>query len=704
MYSISIRPILENGLERTYEFFNDSSVPFILFGSNLVSLEDGKPNDGSLCFSFRGSARVRWKHQLENGVVSILSVDEEEQGPQKTLVVKLNRPKGPIALVIRTYQYGKVDQGRNQMGWYRIADTCFTLEELASGVSKPSFSRSDLFHFSEEQRRGFKGYDWISVSSNSKGAVKNVNDLFTGHPVDDLVLVSEYALREHLTLKNIPRCASHMNVPQYMHPVYYFVPGFPVIPALSPSDAFVTSAHSFYINTPAKVVTNEWILARLNEVLECRGISSSRFFQMTKEIHKGNDPGRDVFNIVNHVLRMHTCSRPYVVDHAWLSRQSVVRGDQESSAFHLPGDCEDSSFVVYKIHMQLLFGCSGGNPLIEALRTCAATLGVPVVISGTFLDPLKLHDPDECGHVFPCAIPFGVFARAIGGNLEDTRREFKRLFKFDLPLWHARIAVLEGVFRTTMFYGSQRHVSEKKKQAMETTKEWLFHDKHEDPDDFWCWEHYTCGLPLNLQHRAHGQAYRLFTGILDYAELGAPRYINGEKETAEHTPCCSFLFRSNLNEHSDVDEIFRTLFPEGVTGGEDTQKRVKEQIQGCKVTNGAGIPVDFLVGAQASLFSLWGITPLPRAVYQAETNIRSWYDRPIVPLPAYPKDYFQKKVEIPPFGLAPPKGVLNSNTRVIIYAYDVNWLELEKLKQRLGAKIHYTARYAFSTAVIIPLV
>lgn len=714
MYSISIAPVLPpRGNPRAYEFYNDASLPVFLTpdSNTLKSLEGYEiPTKGDFCLLFSSQVSgLVWRHSLVNGHVS-LSQELVKHTGDSPLKVYLNRPKGKIGLVVRTYQYGKVDTGRRQTGWARIADTCFSLEEMSVGVCKPSFSRSDLFYMEDEVLRTFKGYDTICVAPVG-GSPPRQLELLTGHDTKALELVSEYATKEHHVLHGIPLCASTLKVPQHMHPSYYYVPSLPILPGVSSANAYVTSAHSFYTSTSNRVVTNEWLLARLNEVLVCRGITHSEFIEFSCKVHQGKDPGREALNVVNHVLRMHTTSRPYVVDHTWVNRK-ITRGDQETSAFHLPGDCEDSSMVVYKLHMQVLFGCTDGHPLLEALRTCAILLGVPCAIAGTFVDPLKVRDEDEFGHVFPCAIPFCVFATAIGASSTQAAKEFQRVFKFEMPTWHTRIAVLEGVFRTTMFYSTHRHVSDKKKKAIEETKRWLINTKHEDGDEFWCWERYTVGLPLDLDHRAHGHAYRLFTEVLEYVKLGEPSYLNGQRQDAKDAECCSFMITSNLLPDENPDEILKRLFPGGIVGGDKTKEYVKKQVEGCQVKDGCGIPIDFLVGDSSHpVFSLKGILPLPMEVKKAERRVRASYDRPLVPLVAYPPDGFMNRPTKVPRAYHPPPttpGVmdakLDSNSRLTLYAYDVDKIDVEDLKKRLGARNHYTCRYAFSTAIIIPLV
>jgi len=345
------------------------------------------------------------------------------------------------------------------------------------------------------------------------------------------------------------------------------------------------------------------------------------------------------------------------------------------------------------------------DPLVQAIRSCAAYLGVPAVVCGTFLDPLKELTTQSYGHMYPVAIPFVTFFKAIG----DTTRlaeVYETTFGFPLPVNHVKPVIMEGVFHTSMFYGDHDELTASKYKALQTVHEWL-KERDEYGDQFWCWRHFTCMLPLDRAHRAHGHAFRVYTEILDrFPVTPKVQYIEPGKE---EKPCRVFVVMSNLGKDEDVDALYKQIFPHG-TKFKNTIPYIKKQVIGGTLGKGCGVPIELFANGHQSLkngepvFKLKGIVPVPGSVLQSEHYIRQVYDRPMLPLPAHPPDYFMHEVKYPPPEHIIPN-TLHSKTRVTIYAYDVEDIhkEISSLLKKLGAREYYIYPYAFSVAVVIPI-
>jgi len=595
------------------------------------------------------------------------------------------------------------------VGRYRIADTCFSLKEMANGVEKPIVSRAMQYFKPKLGSFGTMAIMSANVSDTSNAmVVKSGLSITAGHPICVLDKVRIHARKEHsiLRLARLSEVTKRDWIFQYMCPYQYFVPGLPVIPALD-GQGYVMTGQSFFYET--QVASEEWFVARIKEILRMRGHSEASFLRMVEglkgeiltgeskeerdthgEEEEEDSPDHlEALRITGHVLRMHTCSRPYVSDHIWSRNGKYVYYDQETPALHLPGDCEDSAWVVYQLHMQLLSEDDWRDPLVRALRSCAAIIGVPCSISGTFVD--FNGDKAETGHMFPCGIPFDVFGKAVGGV--DFSQEFLVKFGFPMPTTkHAnQVAILDGVFRSSMFLRGKPLPSDEKNEAYKVVKQWL--DERGEHWD-WKWSKYTVNYPMSMAKSYYGMAFRLFTGIfsvmkasyangrwakVNYLDYNHSNLNAGNVNTYE--PCRSFLVLNSPNKSSEhgAGEEARTL-----------------QL---------GVPVNNLAEEQDS-FRLIGITPMPMEVAEMEKQIRRMYDRPIVPLGAFPVDYFPTdKVSKSGQHAVEGKITFHSNKRITIYAYgDIPPEDIADIKARLGNKVeHAVFPYSFSNAIVIKL-
>lgn len=691
-----------------------------------------------------------------------VSTSSEQGEPTIKPTVQFTLPRCEvIPLVIRVYELNYVDRIRSQVGWSRIADVVFSDAELrGGGTDKPTYSRSDLYYLDavnlanvectcNKGRRcnqgystmdaphPFTGYNRISARSTEAhgGGALDTGSLVYGHPVRELIAVMRrMIMREKLVLEAKHKSGETLSFDniQCLHPLLFFVPGLPVIPPplRAPSVQEVMEATDgafgftpqsfFYYRGPA--ATEAWFLESLTNVLACRGRRIQEFEALVTQAKRAHAPYDEAFHeclqIASHVIRMHTCSRPYVPDHAWFEGH-IVCGDQETMATALPGDCEDSACTGYMIHMTLLLE-DWRDPNVRLLRACAAMLGVPFVVCGTFADPCKLRGKAEAGHMYGAAIPFVTLGRMLGERGGELKKHFKQQYGFDMPAHHEKPAIMEGVFRTTMFYSDHRGVSRRKRQLLEEViKPWLFIDQAQDQSDVWCWDKYTCMLPMDKNHRAQGQAFRVFSDYL------AQSYKYKQR---------SFALMSNLYGQAEsaaegaAEGVLDTLFP--MNDGKDnvlkwgketprnekykTFEALREHVRLSTGSDGPvwGVPIELLAcGHQTlngrSLLLLEPTADFDERDVHEEVRLRGLYDRPIVPLLPRQRDWFLADAPLAPSFDIPDLPPKTSNDRVTIYAYHVDAGTLKRdtevLRAKLKAKRVTFVPYAFSTACIFTL-
>ncbi len=691
-------PLVEG---RQYEFFNDSSIPVRYDGKKVTVCFEGvtaEANNGLdivLCAD-SPEGYAQYEMALQNNESETLS-DPKTSLPvvsvKKIGAFKLSPSASGIDLVIRTYEYGKLDRGgRKQSGVFRVADTCFSREEIDSAILKPIYCSSDLYY-------GGKNYEPLGRILARKSKCEPLKHIYEGHLLSQIASSQrEITLREYMVLKNekMTRFGEAHSRSCSMIPLDYFVPGLPL--CFGENELRLTTQSFTYYSKPA--ATEEWFEARIREVLLVLGHKRSQFLEFVEKA-KAGDTGEtfhECLRVADEVLRMHSNSRTYVPDHAWngLSK-TYVAGDQETKAFGLPGDCEDGTCVVYLLHLTALMG-EWKTDLVKAFRSCAAMLGMPFCVAGTLADPLVKNPKPDSGHMYPLAVPFARLEKALGISVDF----FPKVFGFPMPKWHVKCALMERVFHTTMFYGDHKDVSDNKREAIERVKEWLFEDMGEDSEDIWCWQKYTCRLGMTKDHFAQWHAFRLFSD-------GPALFGMGKAK--------SFILTSVIQSITEFDSVlkFNAGHGHGVSAGTqgsrydtETWLDLREAFEKC-VGGGWGIPA-FILGAghqdATPLFEIKGLLSSPDEVLEEDRKLRNAYDRPIVPLEAHPPDFFlAKKIKRPSYKSTPTKA--KTNERVVIYAYNVSDAEiardLELLKKRLRFKRVEIFTYAFGSAIVLTL-
>jgi hypothetical protein len=714
----------------------------------------------------------------------------EEKTASSELTFTLNCPVESdaelgVGLVIRVYD--EHDNGR----WMPVGDVAFSIVEMSTrGMGKPIFSRPALTSIEKHARcqctedngrcdandhslvENYVGLGYVYLFGNPKSNVTiEENDILAGHPVADILKLHEYLIKEQGIIDAIPKTdiTKEYGNRQYTYPMQSYILALPPVDLdVLPSDsrkvfddalkghenvrkhlrsyrALYTRGESFYYFNGEKAAEVAWYEARLREVLTLRSHTDKEFLDMVKVAKASKSIGsefRECLRIVAEVIRMHTLSRPYVNDFTiipWKKEGNMIFTDEETGGIALPRDCEDNSWSVEAFHFTLLFGLKAieNNEMISALRSCAAMLGVPCAISGTFADPTAKLAKGESGHSFPIAIPFGVFAAQIGTTAPI--KEFKQEFGFDLPSFHTKPAILDSVEVCTMFYGDHAQVSDVKRKALDITREWLNEVEGRVPGYGWLWEHYACQIPLDKSARGQGHAFRLTTDIFACMKSWRPANVfTAGESTSKSVSDASFIPRaflvvSNLPE-DQAERAYNELYPAMHAAGfvhEDWTKAHDEELMWSKEILQAGVNqfakstgvgkmgicIEMLMAPRLydrkPVYKLFAL-PTPVQASFLDKKIRSAYARPMVPLVNGDiPDQFITETPMPVMKYTARERMpkLTSNERLVLRVYrqphEVLDQDMEQLMERLGPCLasHKLSlvKLAFSCAVIFPL-
>jgi len=658
---------------------------------------------------------------------------------QDNTIVKeyyLNDPcKSWIGFCIRMYRYG---QGID--GWRRVGDMCFTKQEmlqLGTSITKPIFSRAFILALSREGVVGYHGETLVTLDPLKKIQQEaGPTSVFEGHDIEKLEMIQAISSKEHGLLKQIgaANCATRKVSPtsnrdQYLCPMFFFCAGlFPTkqLPLMTIDDwtnnskrfcGYGFSGQSLFYCQPIlqPAATENWFRVRLNEVLKTRGIASiSEFLGLvehatTKASEYHDEAFQECLKIVSHVLRMHVMSRPYVNDYG-IFKNRLFPTDEDTLGIAIPGDCEDTTKAIYFIYMTLLLRGDWITPEIRALRKCAAMLGVPCAVTGTFQQVHLPNHPASSGHWYLVAMPWLVFTLALTGDTQhfrSTMSMFKQTFGFNYPQFHTKCAILDGILISSLFYGLHGTVSNTKKQAFQVVRNWLIEQRQSTKKEVWDRHGFTCIFPLTYkEYHAEGHAYRLFTDIFDHLPSWKlpVEYVDPNTPSSDHR-ARSFMITGNFVP-SQINQIIHDCF------GRDED--VKPTLYGVEPGR-VGVPINVIACGkpyledgfeEIPLFRLFGLVPFEKQLVDTEKFVRLAIERPIVPLDESFKDCFryrgedeEKHHEYDEEASLPPR---DSNHRMTLFAYPPgNTHGLEKLLTKLNAKQYWTFPYASSTCIVI---
>lgn len=599
-----------SGLKYCFEIYNENSKATRWDGKSvLVGLDGDKQETGDIVVYFHEKPfDVALRATYDTG--SVRYEPGQKRTPQtSTHVAYLN--DAAIPLVIRAYVFAPINR-RRMSGWCRAGDACYSKAQLATSFEGFCVSTADFFFCTaEEYRPPAKIWCHGGTSTCDPATFPGIGHEEAAELTQRVMgTVREFEQESLQTLDDTPGS---------FVPIKFYVPGLPLIdgqPQCMGVDSFFQ---------PAQAATERYYLDRLRETLLVRGIAD--FMALEDE--------EELLHIVDHVVRTHVCTRPYVADKVHnptgTGGYHFVRSDYERYADCVPGDCEDSAVVIYRLLEGLLYG-RFKNKMVLKLQRAAWNLGVPCCVAGTFAKADHPFAHTSGGHMYAVAIPVPVFLKMVGK--EDLCAELQATYGFNMK--RTQIAFLEGVYRTSMFY-RDRSTSPAKKAFHEQVVKWL--RKKEDARGPWQWDKFSITWPLDMSHRGQFYAFRLFTGFLDMVGVNRPPY--------------SFYIINNL-----IDAPFKTKEVDKLKS-QRGKVGTYAFVLGSEDLNKDGTPIVLLKEAPSS-----------RAYRELDFDTRRKYDRPIFPLDD-PVDFFpclgapsRRVVED-----SPPHN-LKIDERYVIYCYN----------------------------------
>ena len=584
--------------------------------------------------------------------------------------IELNVPyEHDVYLCVRMY--------RNDLdgGWTRCGDVTFSAVEMFefSGISKPVYPRAlmlgregrDIAKRTEYQ--GLCVAECINLDRRYRLNTR-VPGVMEGHPIHLLRRMDMCRSHEINHLKSLPISKSIARFGDNRHcaPFFYAVPGI--------GETYSYSGKAlFYWDREHPAATEGWYFARLKEVLAVRGISQDLFEAKVAHATRAEqltDEFKECLEIAGEVLRMHCASRPYVPDHAEIDEYKVPI-DEDTMGLALPGDCEDNTMATYQLYMTLLFS-HWTNSSVKCLRKCAAMLGIPCAVAGTYDNPKDVHPKDDSGHWYLVGIPFlyfpcedPLFSKAL---LVET---FRAMFDFDPPVFHKKTAVFDTIMMTTLFYGSHHDISEEKKELHLRVDSWMEPVGNND---------WASVEPLTMTHQAQGFAFRLFTDFFIHIGLFS---------------CCSFYFESVLQP-----ETARAVYYANY--GKNNEDGTVLRLFDLSTNGGIGIPIYLLT------------CPMNKPTYKVvplfsfdanEALLRRAYSRPIVPLTETYRNAFREENEEEQSLATPMRDQRTTRDRFFLYCYSAHTLnkELEAVTNLVGKGKPDVFRYANGYALVFYL-
>jgi hypothetical protein len=614
------------------------------------------------------------------------------------MIVPMNMPKDvPYCPLIRIRTYQKIvcrqhlnndrPDETSAARYTRVADVAVTLGMAQEVSLLPMHIASDGWAYSAD-----KIQDWIphqlcrvslgnslaspaspaSLPNELQEVARALSSIYTNLILKERTMIRSLSWQE--SIQKLENCMGKAEAP-----IGYRVPGLPLPKwALSANTdpRFVEdagwSAQSLWYWSPdsdaGPAATPEWYEARMREVLAVRAISVDTFIETVQRMAQGSTETKD-WEPIEHdcltsfirMIRMHCTTRQYIPDHQIVNGKWIDT-DEPTCGLHSPGDCEDGSSAVYQLYMTLLFYPFVGvdrYPLVKAMRTCAAIVGVPCGIAGTGMDPtVRGGNATEVAHMFGMAIPFPMFMRAVTGSYTpDHQQLYFKIFGVRLPLSvgtkkYGQVAVLESIIFSTPYYFYHHSADAKKMAAYDVVTNWLGETQDHEID----WRHYTTTHVLEEGRKGHGHAMRCFTdviGVLFPGGLVGIKFAGTKERVMEKKVCRSFLFDYKGRYGIATRALFEDVSP---------------------------------------TFELHAVVDIDPSVVEIEKRMMRAYDRPLVPLvhdaidcfvddPGWMdrilRKYGKEDVQIP----------MNHEQRITVFAYDVTLERFTEDMERLRGEM-----------------
>jgi hypothetical protein len=493
----------------------------------------------------------------------------------------------------------------------------------------------------------------------------------------------------------------------------------------------------WYHNRSKPAVEEEWILARLSEVLAARGMTMERWREIVTGMLSGargewSEEEKACLSIYVRLVQIHSTTRQYNYDHQWdWKTKKWIDTDTLKRTLTAIDDCDGSAAGTYAIAMTILFppGPRWTDPDAELVRKLGAIVGVPFGVTGTVSGT---SHREGGGHMFCALVPFPTFAKAVGTDFGDA---FKKTFGFRAPAHHTKASICENIYLSTPYYSDHRGTSARKKHAAERVAAFVdsFEDGHAD------WLHVSSTHVMGKEQSYQNHVFRMFTDFHAHLLL-TPFSVRkvGEKIERVSSSCRSFVpfmpvvpdvsseFPYFLEGRPDapralgreLDAFIETLSGTERKAAEERKAQIVRLRGRMNGARGYGLPIELLAHGRPKFELHATIIPSQESV-EAEKKLIETYEHPIVPLPARATDLFASDPNWMDVVLSAirksgmfkltPNAPGHSNERVSLYAYDLGEhldrfiTELESLYIELGAKGMYVGKYGWCLIFVLSL-
>ncbi len=436
----------------------------------------------------------------------------------------------------------------------------------------------------------------------------------------------------------------------------------------------LSAQSTWYHDSSKPAVTEAWLRARLEEVLDARGMTLASWASIVKSMISSPSMAGE-WTPAQHeclasyirIVRIHCTTRQYNYDHQydWGPRKWFPTDTMKRSLTAID-DCDGSAASTYAIAMCVLFPGGGGwrDPHVQLLRQLGSLVGFPCGVVGTTGDAKH-----SSGHMYCAFIPCATFCRAVysqgldGPGGRAVCGQFTRTFGFRPVPWHTKTAVCENIFFTTPYYSSHEGVSPRKEGALGALRKWI---NAKEGGDFTDWTHYTTTHITGKGEDGQDYAIRVFTDVLHHLGVSAgeeePRTLPGGGGATSGGGSGRYL-------------SFVLFQPIAKSPDRDGERIGNSQ--------GYGHPIE-MMGADRPEFELHATLPsMPSALMQSEHKIIAAFEHPIVALPAEAEDCFADQAgwirdmlqalpaKLRARGMLMKNAPSESNKRVTLFVYDL---------------------------------